>query len=71
MSSVDIIASDQQQQPAWPMYRALVGVGVVCALLIVGVFLYTLPIIEVNRAEALRKAIFQVRLSVRVIGCSG
>ncbi len=45
---------------AWPMYRALVGVGVLCGLLIVSVFVYTLPIIEKNRAEALQAAIFRV-----------
>ena len=45
---------------AWPMYRAMVGVGVFCGLLIVGVFLATGPVIERNRAEALERAIFQV-----------
>ena len=44
----------------WPMYRALVGVGVFCALAIVTVFQVTLPIIAQNRAEALERAIFQV-----------
>ena len=42
------------------MYRAMVGVGVVCGLLIVGVFQATRPIIERNKAEALRSAIFHV-----------
>lgn len=46
--------------PAWPMYRALVGIGVLCGLLIVSAFVYTLPIIEKNRAEALQAAIFRV-----------
>ncbi len=45
---------------AWPMYRALVGVGLMCGLLIVSVFLFTLPIIEKNQAEALQAAIFRV-----------
>jgi len=45
---------------AWPMYRAMVGVGLLCGLLIVGVFLVTRPVIERNRAEALERAIFQV-----------
>lgn len=44
----------------WPMYRALVGVGLLCGLLIVVVFELTRPVIERNRAEALRKAIFHV-----------
>lgn len=44
----------------WHMYRAMVGVGMGCGLLIVTVYQLTLPIIEVNKAEALQKAIFQV-----------
>jgi electron transport complex protein RnfG len=42
------------------MYRAMVGVGVFCGLLIVSVFQVTLPLIERNKAEALQKAIFEV-----------
>ena len=45
---------------AWPMYRAMVGIGVACGLLIVTVFQGTLPIIQRNKAEALQKAIFRV-----------
>jgi len=45
---------------AWHMYRALVGVGLLCGLLIVSVFELTRPIIERNRAEALQAAIFHV-----------
>jgi electron transport complex protein RnfG len=44
----------------WHMYRSMVGVGIVCGLLIVGVFELTRPIIEENKAEALQRAIFQV-----------
>ena len=44
----------------WHMYRAMVGVGVCCGLLIVGVFQATRPVIERNKAEALQSAIFQV-----------
>lgn len=53
-------AARPAQTSAWQMYRAMVGVGVVCGLLIVGVFQATLPIIERNKAEALRSAIFHV-----------
>lgn len=45
---------------AWPMIRAMVGIGVVCGVAIVAAFQYTKPVIERNRAEALRAAIFQV-----------
>ena len=44
----------------WPMYRAMVGVGLLCGLLIVGVFQLTGPVIARNRAEALERAIFQL-----------
>jgi electron transport complex protein RnfG len=42
------------------MYRAMVSVGLLCGLLIVGVFLWTRPVIQQNRAEALERAIFRV-----------
>ncbi len=42
------------------MLRAMVGIGVLCALLIVVTFEVTLPQIEKNKAEALEKAIFKV-----------
>jgi electron transport complex protein RnfG len=42
------------------MFRAMVGIGVLCALAIAMTFQGTLPIIEQNRAEALEKAIFKV-----------
>jgi electron transport complex protein RnfG len=44
----------------WPMYRAMVGIGVLCGALIVTVFQVTKPVIDRNKAEALQRAIFQV-----------
>jgi electron transport complex protein RnfG len=44
----------------WHMYRAMVGVGLLCGLIIVSVFELTRPVIERNKAEALQRAIFQV-----------
>lgn len=44
----------------WPMYRAVVGVGIFCALVIVIVFELTRPIIEQNRIELRKQAIFHV-----------
>jgi electron transport complex protein RnfG len=46
--------------PAWPMYRALVGIGMLSGLLIALVYNVTLPLIERNRAEALERAVFAV-----------
>ena len=45
---------------AWHMYRSMVGVGLMCGLLIVGVFEATRPVIARNKAVALQRAIFQV-----------
>lgn len=45
---------------AGKIYLALVGVGCMCALIIVSVFLGTYRVIESNRVEALEKAIFDV-----------
>lgn len=42
------------------MLQAMVGIGILCALLIVSTFQFTLPIIKKNKAEALEKAIFNV-----------
>jgi len=53
-------AATPMRPPIWPMYRAMVGVGLLCGLLIVGVFTWTRPAIERNRAEALERAIFRV-----------
>ena len=55
--------SAQVEQPrgdSFKMLRAMVGIGILCALMIVLTFEGTLPIIEVNKAEALQKAIFRV-----------
>ena len=60
MKPGDVIATDNGPAPAWPMYRAMVGIGIFCALLIVSVVLWTLPMIEHNRAAALERAVLQV-----------
>ena len=46
--------------PLWPMYRALVGVGMLCGLMIAITYAGTRPVIEKNRAEALERAVFNV-----------
>ena len=45
---------------SFKMLRAMVGVGIMCALFIVLTFEVTLPIITVNKKEALEKAVFTV-----------
>lgn len=44
----------------WPAYRALMGTGLACAVLIVVVFYATKPIIEAKRVAQLEAAIFKV-----------
>ncbi len=44
----------------WPMYRAMVGIGLLCGLTIVTVFELTRPVIARNQAAALESAIFLV-----------
>ena len=53
-------ATTASPPPVWPMLRAMVGVGLLCGLLIVSVFLGTRPTIERKRAEALERAIFEM-----------
>jgi len=60
VTQADIIATDAAPRPTWPMYRAMVGIGVICALLIVAAFVYTRPVIERNRAAELERAVLQV-----------
>jgi electron transport complex protein RnfG len=52
--------AEKPPSSTFEMYRALVGVGVLCGLLIVSVFELTRPIIAANRAEALQRAVFTV-----------
>jgi electron transport complex protein RnfG len=56
----DPIATSAAPPRVWPMYRAMVGVGLVCGLLIVSVYLGTQPVIQRNRAAALERAILEV-----------
>jgi len=45
---------------AWHMYRAMVGIGILCGLLIVVAFELTRPVIVRAQAAALQRAVFQV-----------
>jgi electron transport complex protein RnfG len=47
------------------MYRAMVGIGLVCAFIIVSVFQYTAPIIKQNKLELLQKALYQIFTEAR------
>ena len=60
MSGPEAVAVQTAPPNVWHMYRAMVGIGVLCGLLIVGVYELTRPIIEANKAEYLQESIFKV-----------
>ena len=58
MNNSDLL---QQAPPSnIKMFRAMVSIGTLCALLIVITYETTLPIIKQNKTEALEKAVFKV-----------
>ncbi len=59
MSEIKTIPT-QSEVSSMKMLRAMVGIGVICALLIVLTYEGTLPRIEKLKAEALEQAIFKV-----------
>ncbi|WP_455207879.1 FMN-binding protein [Kaarinaea lacus] len=60
MSDTQYIQLEPPSSRAWHMYRAMVGIGLVCAFIIVSVFQLTLPVIKQNRLELLQKALYQI-----------
>ncbi len=59
MKTIDLPDQSDNQQ-SWPMLRAMVGIGIVCALLIVGVFQITAAPILHNQAKLLDKAVVSI-----------
>ena len=60
MSDMQYVQLEPPKGHTWHMYRAMVGIGLVCAIIIVSVFQYTLPIIKQNKLELLQKALYQI-----------
>lgn len=60
MSDTQYVQLEPPKGHTWHMYRAMVGIGLVCAFIIVSVFQYTLPIIKQNKLELLQKALYQI-----------
>jgi electron transport complex protein RnfG len=56
---------ERQPTSAWEMYRAIVGIGAFCALLIVTVFQATAERIADNKARFLKSAVVQVLPAAR------
>jgi len=52
---------------SWTLYRTLVGIGLICALVIVTAFEVTLPIISANKKQALQNAIYQILPTAKII----
>ena len=60
MSAQQAAAVQTAPPSVWHMYRAMVGIGMICGLLIVGVYELTRPIIAANKAAYLQQSIFKV-----------
>ncbi len=60
MNDTQYVQLEPPKGHTWHMYRAMVGIGLVCAFIIVSVFQYTLPIIKQNKLEMLQKALYQI-----------
>ena len=59
--NIEIPEIEQEPEPSsFKLIFALGLAGLFAGLALVGVYLYTLPMIEANKAEALQKAIFEV-----------
>ena len=56
----DQINRTQSTSSSFNMLKAMVGIGLICALLIALTYESTLPVITKNKAEAFEKAIFRV-----------
>ena len=46
-------AAELSATSGWPMFRTLVGIGVICSVLIVSVYRFTAPAIEQNQTALL------------------
>ncbi len=57
---MNVVVEPPQRTSAWSMYRAIVGIGVLCALLIVGVYEATAGRIRDNEARYLQAAVADV-----------
>jgi len=57
---MDVEVVLENRHLTWHMYRSLVGIAMICATIIVSVYILTGPIIQQNKAEALEKAILKV-----------
>lgn len=66
MKNVQFVQLEPRSTP-WAMYRAMVGLGLLCAVVIVSVFQYTAPLIQQNKRELLEQSIYQLFPAARRI----
>ena len=52
--------AERKQTSTWQMYRAIVGIGAFCAVLIVSVYKITAPQIKINQERFLAAAVAEV-----------
>ncbi|MGD8568425.1 MAG: FMN-binding protein [Gammaproteobacteria bacterium] len=60
MSDVQYVQLEPRKPNIWHMYRAMVGIGVVCGFIIVSVFQLTAPAIKENQRALLEKSLYQI-----------
>lgn len=60
MGDTQYVQLEPQRSNPWHMYRAMVGIGLICSIVIVSVFQFTLPIIKQNKLELLQKALYEI-----------
>ena len=59
MSDTQLVQLEPRHNP-WHMYRAFVGIGIICAVIIVSVYETTLPTIKQNKRELLEQSLYQI-----------
>jgi len=60
MSDTQYVQLEPRGGSPWHMYRAMVGLGLICAVIVVSVFQLTLPVIKQNRLELLQEALYKI-----------
>lgn len=60
MSDTQTVQLEPRGGSPWHMYRAMVGLGLVCAVIIVSVFQFTLPVIKQNKLALLQEALYRI-----------
>ena len=57
MDNMQIVQFESKRQH-WPMYRAMVGLGLLCTVIIVSVYQGTLPVIRENKIQLIQQSVY-------------